>query len=89
MPRVKAAVAWHKPTGWEKAGKWCACVLVFLFFVGGPRDIPYLSQKLVRYWQREAVEVTVPSGWAPEALVAGGWARFGDSAGQGHSGDLA
>lgn len=66
VPRVKAAVAWHKPTGWEKAGKWCACVLVFLFFVGGPRDIPYLSQKLVRYWQQEAVEVTVPSGWAPE-----------------------
>ena len=66
VPRVKAAVAWHKPTGWEKAGKWCACVLVFLFFVGGPRDIPYLSQELVRYWQQEAVEVTVPSGWAPE-----------------------
>ena len=66
VPRVKAAVAWHKSTGWEKAGKWCACVLVFLFFVGGPRDIPYLSQELVRYWQQEAVEVTVPSGWAPE-----------------------
>ena len=66
VPRVKAAVAWHKPTGWEKAGKWCACVLVFLFFVGGPRDIPYLSQELVRYWQQEAVEVTVPSGWTPE-----------------------
>ena len=62
VPRVKAAVAWHKPTGWEKAGKWCACVLVFLFFVGGPRDIPYLSQELVRYWQQETVEVTVPSG---------------------------
>ena len=66
VPRVKAAVAWHKPTRWEKVGKWCACVLVFLFFVGGPRDIPYLSQELVRYWQQETVEVTTPSGWTPE-----------------------
>lgn len=75
VPRVKAAVAWHKPARWEKAGKWCACVLVFLFFVGGPRDIPYLSQELVRYWQQEAVEVTVPSGWTPEERWLGAEGR--------------
>ena len=65
VPRVKAAVDWHKPTRWEKMGKWCAFVLVFLFFVGGPKNIPYLPEELLRYWPEEAVEVTAPSGWTP------------------------
>ena len=66
VPRVKAVVAWHEPKEWVKNAKWCAFALVFLFFVGGPQNIPYLPQELVRYWQQEAVEVTVPSGWTPE-----------------------
>ena len=65
IPRVKAAVAWHKPKEWVKNGKWCAFALVFLFFVGGPQNIPYLTQELVQYWQQEAVEVELPGGWTP------------------------
>ena len=65
IPRVKAAVAWHKPKEWIKNGKWCAFALVFLFFVGGPQNIPYLPQELVQYWQQEAVEVELPGGWTP------------------------
>ena len=45
--------------------KWCAFALVFLFFVGGPRSIPYLPQEVVRYWQQAAVEVELPGGWTP------------------------
>lgn len=40
VARVKAAVAWHKPRWWVKLGKWCAFVLLFLFFVGGPGTFP-------------------------------------------------
>lgn len=65
VPRVKAVVAWHEPREWVKNAKWCAFVLVFLFFVGGPQNIPYLPQELVRYWQEEAVEVEVPDSWTP------------------------
>ena len=38
VARVKAAVAWHKPRWWVKLGKWCAFVLLFLFFVGGAQE---------------------------------------------------
>jgi hypothetical protein len=65
VPRVKAAVAWHKPKEWVWMAKWCAFALVFLFFVGGPRNIPYLPQEVVRYWQQAAVEVELPGGWTP------------------------
>ena len=65
VPRVKAAVAWHKPKEWVKNGKWCAFVLLFLFFVGGPEYMPYLPQELVQYWQQEAVDVEVPDSWTP------------------------
>ena len=65
IPRVKAVVAWHEPKEWVKNAKWCAFVLVFLFFVGGPQNIPYLPQELVQYWQQEAVEVELPGGWTP------------------------
>lgn len=65
ISRVKAAVAWHKPKEWVKNGKWCAFVLLFLFFVGGPEYMPYLPQELVRYWQQEAVEVEMPGDWMP------------------------
>lgn len=49
IPRVKAVVAWHEPKEWVKNAKWCAFALVFLFFVGGPQNIPYLPQELVQY----------------------------------------
>ena len=65
VPRVKAAVAWHKPKEWVWMAKWCAFALVFLFFVGGPRNIPYLPQEVVRYWKQAAVEVELPGGWTP------------------------
>ena len=65
VPRVKAAVAWHKPKEWVWMAKWGAFALVFLFFVGGPRNIPYLPQEVVRYWQQAAVEVELPGGWTP------------------------
>ena len=65
VPRVKAAVAWHKPKEWVWMAKWCAFALVFLFFVGGPRNIPYLPQEVVLYWQQAAVEVELPGGWTP------------------------
>lgn len=65
IPRVKAAVAWHEPKEWVKNAKWCAFALVFLFFVGGPQNIPYLPQELVQYWQQEAVEVELPGDWTP------------------------
>ena len=64
VPRVKAAVAWRRPREWVKNGKWCAFALVLLFFVGGPRNIPYLPQEVVRYWQQAAVEVELPGGWS-------------------------
>ena len=64
IPRVKAAVAWRRPREWVKNGKWCAFALVLLFFVGGPRNIPYLPQEVVRYWQQAAVEVELPGGWS-------------------------
>lgn len=64
--RVKAAVAWHRPKWWIKAGKWCAFVLVLLFFVGGPKNIPYLPEEAVWNWQQAAVEVELPGGWTPE-----------------------
>ena len=50
VARVKAAIAWHKPRWWVKLGKWCAFVLLFLFFVGGPRNIPFLPEDVVRKW---------------------------------------
>ena len=65
VPRVKAAVAWHKPKEWVWMAKWGAFALVFLFFVGGPRNIPYLPQEVVLYWQQAAVEVELPGGWMP------------------------
>lgn len=63
--RVKAAAAWHRPEKWARRGEWCAFVLVLLFFVGGPRRIPYLPQELAGYWQQAAVEVEVPNSWTP------------------------
>lgn len=65
IPRVKAAVAWHKPKEWVKNGKWCVFGLLFLFFVGGPRDIPYLPQEMVQYWQQYTPDVTLPASWIP------------------------
>lgn len=65
IPRVKAVVAWHEPKEWVKNAKWCAFALVFLFFVGGPQNIPYLPQELVQYWQQEAVKVELPGDWTP------------------------
>lgn len=65
IPRVKAAVAWHKPKEWVKNGKWCAFALVLLFFVGGPKNIPYLPQELVQCWQQYTPEVTLPASWTP------------------------
>ena len=50
VARVKAAIAWHKPRWWVKLGKWCAFVLLFLFFVGGPRNIPFLPEDVVWKW---------------------------------------
>lgn len=66
VARVKAAVAWHKPKWWVKLGKWCAFVLLFLFFVGGPKNIPYLPVEVVQNWQQAAVDVELPGGWIPE-----------------------
>ncbi len=63
--RVKAAAAWHRPEQWVRMGRRCAFVLVLLFFVGGPRRIPYLPQELAGYWQQAAVEVEVPDSWTP------------------------
>ena len=63
IPRVKAAVAWHKPKEWVWVAKWCAFGLLLLFFVGGPKNIPYLPQELVQYWQQAAVEVELPGDW--------------------------
>ena len=37
--------------------------------------MPYLSQELVRYWQQETVEVTVPSGRTPEERWLGAEGR--------------
>lgn len=51
IPRVKAAVAWRKPKKWVSVGKWCAFVLVLLFFVGGPKNMPYRPQEMVQHWQ--------------------------------------
>ena len=65
VARVKAAIAWHKPQWWVKLGKRCAFVLVFLFFVGGPRDIPFLPVEVVESWRLAAVEVEPPEGWKP------------------------
>lgn len=75
VPRVKAAVAWHKPKEWVWMAKWCAFALVFLFFVGGPRNIPYLPQEVVQYWQQAAVEVELPGGWTPEERWLGAEGR--------------
>lgn len=50
VARVKAAIAWHKPRWWVKLGKWCDFVLLFLFFVGGPRNIPFLPEDVVWKW---------------------------------------
>lgn len=66
VARVKAAVAWHRPKWWIKVGKWCAFVLVLLFFVGGPKNIPYLPVEVVQNWQQAAVDVELSGGWVPE-----------------------
>ena len=66
VARVKAAVAWHRPREWVKIGRWCVFVLVFLFFVGGPMDIPYLPVEVVESWRQAAVEVELPGSWTPE-----------------------
>lgn len=63
--RVKAAAAWHRPEQWVRMGRRCAFVLVLLFFVGGPRRIPYLPQELAGYWQQAAVAVEAPNSWTP------------------------
>ena len=65
IPRVKAAVAWRKPKWWVAAGKWCAFGLVLLFFMGGPRNIPYLPTEVVQNWQQAAVEVKLTGNWMP------------------------
>ena len=65
VARVKAAVAWHKPQWWVKLGKRCAFVLVFLFFVGGPRNIPFLPEDVVWKWQQADIEVELSEDWMP------------------------
>lgn len=65
VARVKAAVAWHKPQWWVKLGKWCAFVLLFLFFVGGPRNIPFLPEDVVWKWQQADIEVELSGDWTP------------------------
>lgn len=65
VARVKAAVAWHKPRWWVKLGKWCAFVLLFLFFVGGPRNIPFLPEDVVWKWQQADIEVELSGDWTP------------------------
>lgn len=50
----------------DRAGQMCVFALVFLFFVGGPRDIPFLPVEVVQNWQQAAVEVELPGGWTPE-----------------------
>ena len=65
VARVKAAIAWHKPRWWAKLGKWCAFVLVFLFFVGGPRNIPFLPEDVVWKWQQADIEVELSEDWTP------------------------
>lgn len=65
IPRVKAAVAWRRPKEWVWVAKWCVFALVFLFFVGGPKNIPYLSQEMVQCWQQYTPDVTLPGGWTP------------------------
>lgn len=64
--RVKAAVAWRRPRWWIKIGKWCAFLVVLLFFVGGPQNIPFLPVEVVQNWQQAAVDVELPGGWTPE-----------------------
>ena len=66
VARVKAALAWHRPTWWIALGRWCVFALVFLFFVGGPSDIPFLPVEVVQAWQQATVEVELPGGWRPE-----------------------
>ena len=46
-------------------GKWCAFVLLFLFFVGGPRNIPFLPEDVVWKWQRADIEVELSGDWTP------------------------
>ncbi|MCF2675714.1 M56 family metallopeptidase [Pseudoflavonifractor phocaeensis] len=65
VARVKAAIAWHKPRWWVKLGKWCAFVLLFLFFVGGPRNIPFLPEDVVWKWQQADIEVELSGDWTP------------------------
>ena len=65
VARVKAVVAWHKPQWWVKLGKWCAFVLLFLFFVGGPRNIPFLPEDVVWKWQQADIEVELSGDWTP------------------------
>lgn len=65
VARVKAAIAWHKPRWWVKLGKWCAFVLLFLFFVGGPRNIPFLPENVVWKWQQADIEVELSGDWTP------------------------
>lgn len=65
IPRVKAAVAWRKPKKWVRVGKWCAFILVLLFFVGGPKNMPYRPQEMIQYWQQEDVEVKLTRFWIP------------------------
>lgn len=66
VARVKAAVAWHRPKRWIALGRWCVFVLVFLFFVGGPKNIPYLPEDVVWNWKQAAIEVEIPQNWTPE-----------------------
>ena len=66
VARVKAALAWHRQTWWIALGRWCVFALVFLFFVGGPSDIPFLPVEVVQAWQQAKVEVELPGGWRPE-----------------------
>ena len=66
VARVKAALAWHRQTWWIALGRWCVFALVFLFFVGGPSDIPFLPVEVVQAWQQAKVEVDLPGGWRPE-----------------------
>lgn len=65
VARVKAAIAWDKPRWWVKLGKWCAFVLLFLFFVGGPRNIPFLPEDVVWKWQQADIEVELSGDWTP------------------------
>ncbi|WP_243142063.1 M56 family metallopeptidase [Flintibacter sp. KGMB00164] len=71
VARVKAVLAWHRPKRWIALCRWCFFALVFLFFVGGPKNIPYLTEDVVWNWKQAAIEVELSKDWTP----TGRWLR--------------